>query len=587
MPGLFGVRAADPRLEPEEVRRLGRRMATAMRTTPWLNVEVWSDDSFFGGRVHLGVANPSPQPLRNGVLRLWCDGRLFPPEGPPRTGDDGDAQLLAALFADAPSLATIDGAFALARWDPEERELTLANDRLGFRPLYWTSTDRWFAYASEVKALLAILDRLPEVDELAFRQFLAFGHMVGERTWWEGIRLLPPANRWRIGPDGEKRKNYWSFRDLARRRVEPDEAIEVLASRWEAGVGRRLRPEPVPLLLSGGLDSRLLLAELRRQGAAVHPITFGSDGCPDVRLARRSAAIAGVPHRTVSLDRWSWWRGREEALWQVDGLVSCLHLHVATVRNELRAVGALTYKHASGDTLFGGSKLRGEWRSRRPDLRERLRAMYHQNPLVGEAEAVDASAEDCAGSTEGPSLDCFTMRQRQRRMTLTGLLCLSAYCEVENPGVDLPVLELLLGGLDDTERFDNEFHRRFLLARHPRYFRNLPWQKHGRGLNESLPVRAIRGLRGRAMRRLGLRANRYAGPFFDYSRAVKESRMADRLAHQAPYADELTDGRAGRALRGGDLPYRTVLAILTVELYLRQANGDPGLAPGSLFPVRS
>jgi glutamine amidotransferase-like protein len=59
--------------------------------------------------------------------------------------------------------------FALARYEPDTRQLTLCNDRLGFRPLYTLDTPDWFAYASEVKALLAIVEKLPPLDDTALR----------------------------------------------------------------------------------------------------------------------------------------------------------------------------------------------------------------------------------------------------------------------------------------------------------------------------------------------------------------------------------------------------------------------------------
>jgi hypothetical protein len=55
-------------------------------------------------------------------------------------------------------------------------------------------TEKWFAFAGEVKALLAICERTPQLDDVSLRQFFGFDHMLGERTWWQGIELLPPAS---------------------------------------------------------------------------------------------------------------------------------------------------------------------------------------------------------------------------------------------------------------------------------------------------------------------------------------------------------------------------------------------------------
>jgi copper(I)-binding protein len=63
MPGLFGIFAKTPKLRQRELHQLGNRMTFAMRHTPWLRCEAWSDDSLCAGRVHLGVLDPKAQPI--------------------------------------------------------------------------------------------------------------------------------------------------------------------------------------------------------------------------------------------------------------------------------------------------------------------------------------------------------------------------------------------------------------------------------------------------------------------------------------------------------------------------------------------
>src|SRR5688572_8904565 len=86
MPGLFGILSKKSCFSRDELKSMGLRMARSMRTVPWLKAEIWADDSFCGGRVHLGVLNSFPQPLiesiaKQEVIRVWFDGQIYPEYG--------------------------------------------------------------------------------------------------------------------------------------------------------------------------------------------------------------------------------------------------------------------------------------------------------------------------------------------------------------------------------------------------------------------------------------------------------------------------------------------------------------------------
>ncbi len=587
MPGLFGILAKTPRLDDGRLRERARRMSAALRTVPWLEVEHWDGPRFSGGRVHLGLANPEPQPIAGpGGLQVWFDGELYPPGA--ERGITPDAERARELLSDpARGLAEADGVFALACYDPAAGELALATDRLGFRPLYWAETEDWFAYASEVKALLAAFDTLPPVDRTALLQFFGFDYMLGERTWWRGIRLLPPATVRRVAPGaGRSECRYWTFDAIRREPRDEVEVIGELARLWSAAVRQRSRPGLTPLLLSGGLDSRLILAELVRQGRPVRAITFGEPGCPDLAIARAAARRAGAEHRAVPMDRESWWRGRDEAIWQTDGLVSARHLHVAVALPALREGNRWTLKNASGDVVFGGSGLRlfgaaatepaehRDWAAAREEF---LRRRYLPNPFFTQAETASVSREDCEPYLAGPSVDCFVLRQGQRRWTLYGPLAMGSHCEVWNPAASLGILRLVLGHLTEAQRAGSRFYARFLCATYPELFGDIPWQATGRGLRERFAVRLRRGLAARVRRWTG----RAAPPrgFANYERLVAGSGVAARLAEARLVLDEVMDGAVGRALRAEGLDARVLLAAYTAETYLRQAMGLRGLAP--------
>ncbi len=582
MPGLFGILPKRP-IGDDRLRAIGLRMADALRTVPWLRSEIWTHAGYCGGRVHLGVLNPGAQPLRSHEgLRVWFDGEVYPASGDPGRTPSAD-EAAAWLSGEGEELARVDGVFAAARFDPATRELRLANDRLGFRPLYWTETAEWFAYASEVKALLAILDGVPAPDRVALGQFFGLDYLCGERTLWEGIRLLPPASLWRISAERRSTHQYWGFGAI---RLDPrpePEVREELARLWRLAIAQRRKPGTTRLLLSGGLDSRMVLAELLRQGADVEAVTFGAPGSADMRIAAQAARAAGVPHLRAELDALNWWHGREEAIWQVDGMVNAIHLHVASIRDHLRGGNRHTFKHLSANALLGGSAIRqqsmGDWPR---GLEWEVARRYKENPLFEREDLLAPTVADCEVARCGPNVNVLPLTQGQRRWILNGALALQAHCEVVNPAVGIGILQLVLGGMTETQLMGGRFYERFLLQEYPQYFRSIPWQKTGRGLDESLHVRAVRSGRER-LRRVLRRAPR-SRRFFDYDAVVWGSAPIRRLLDGPLLLDEWLDGAAGRFLRGGPTPAgrtepwraRPAMAVLTLETYLRQVEGLPG-----------
>jgi asparagine synthase (glutamine-hydrolysing) len=586
MPGLFGVLALSSRTPDERVAAMARRMAESMETTSWLRTELWEGAGFAGGRVHLAVANPESQPQSSaGGLKTWFDGRIYPRDG--LGGVTPPADTVVAMVRDPRhGLAGADGVFHLACFDPDSRSLTLATDRLGFRPLYWTATPDWFAYAGEAGALLAIRDAQPRLDERALRQFFAFDYLLGERTWWEGIELLPPASVWQVSGSGVDRCRYWRFAEI-RRDPRPDaEVAEELDRLWSRAIRQRTEPGTTPVLLSGGLDSRLVLSELVRQRADVSAVTFGERGCPDVSIAQRCAAEAHVPHRIVAMNDGNWWDGRDAAIRRTDGLVNAIHLHVAVALDALATGNRHSLKNSTGDVLFGGSGFSlfptqafapagaRDWTRAREEF---LTRKYAPNPFFSADETTEASRSDCDPYLEGPSTDSFVIHQGQRRWTLTGALSMSGHCEVVNPGASLAILTLMLGSLSDSARAHSRLYRRFLCTHHPELFRSIPWQKTGRRLAESSAVRMYYRIDSAIRQRLG--RYRRPRPFFDYGRAVAACRLRAKLADGDLLVDDVLHGAARRSLRADrSLSTKTLLAVVTLETYLRQTSGRSALS---------
>jgi asparagine synthase (glutamine-hydrolysing) len=147
------------------------------------------------------------------------------------------------------------GMFAFALWDG--KELFLARDRMGEKPLYYTLPRGpvRFAFASEIKSLLTLVDAAPELDH----EYGAFETSVGDRTLFQGIQTLPPGCFLRFDGRNVRVRRYWEIPSFDGPYQKEEYYVEKLRWLLEDAVRLRLRSDvPVGVYLSGGLDSSLI-----------------------------------------------------------------------------------------------------------------------------------------------------------------------------------------------------------------------------------------------------------------------------------------------------------------------------------------
>jgi asparagine synthase (glutamine-hydrolysing) len=203
------------------------------------------------------------------------------------------------------------GQFAVSLWDRPNRTLILGRDRVGICPLYYTERDGWLLWASEIKALLAsgLVPAAPDskgVDHL-FNFFCA----GTTRTFFEGVKSIPPGHYLRVRDGRVERRRYWDldFPDEGDelRATDPTPLVEELEDRLRRAVERRLRGDvPVVSYISGGLDSTVVLGlSSRHMGRAVPSFTIGLNRAgPDERAASAEAAeVLGSPLTVVTMDK--------------------------------------------------------------------------------------------------------------------------------------------------------------------------------------------------------------------------------------------------------------------------------------------
>jgi len=182
------------------------------------------------------------------------------------------------------------GMFAFALWERDSGRVVLARDRLGIKPLYLAETTGGLRFASTLPALLAADGVDTTIDRQALHHYMSFHAVVpAPLTILKGVRKLPPATILTIEPDGRRREEiYWKLAVGVRREDRAMSTADwreaVLSTLTTAVERRRVADVPVGVLLSGGLDSSLVVALLAETGAAIDLKTFsiGFDSVGDV-----------------------------------------------------------------------------------------------------------------------------------------------------------------------------------------------------------------------------------------------------------------------------------------------------------------
>jgi asparagine synthase (glutamine-hydrolysing) len=210
------------------------------------------------------------------------------------------------------TLAQCEGMFALAVWDRQQRTLTLARDRLGIKPLYWSRQGRLFLFASELKALHQHPDWQPVIDRDAVAAFMRFGYVPAPFSIYRDVYKLEPGTILTVAAAGEPRiERYWDLRRIAATRVlntgSEAEMLDTLDGVLRRAVGNEMVSDvPLGAFLSGGVDSSLVAALMQAQSTQpirTFTIGFEQDGYDEAQHAKRVAVHLGTTHTELYVEQ--------------------------------------------------------------------------------------------------------------------------------------------------------------------------------------------------------------------------------------------------------------------------------------------
>ena len=256
----------------------------------------------------------------------------------------------------------LNGMFGLAIWDVRKERLVVARDAMGIKLIYYRLARGQLTFGSEIRAVLAAEDSEPDVDPVALKLFLQVRYTPSPLTILQGIRKLAPGTML-VAEKGQYREERWynfTPTPFSRPKKEKEAAHELLEL-YKGAVGRHLLSDvPVGILLSGGLDSGLLLALMNEHGSSwpAYTIGYGKSFADDELFdAAETASLLGARHVTVMLDRGEFERS-------LPGIVECLEEPVAAssivpmyfVSQRARQDVKVALIGQGPDELFGGYK---------------------------------------------------------------------------------------------------------------------------------------------------------------------------------------------------------------------------------------
>lgn len=220
-----------------------------------------------------------------------------------------DAETLLAIFIRWGDDAWLraEGMYAAAIWDRATRTLRLVRDPLGIKPLFVTEQNGGIGFASEIPALRDIAGYQFDVDEAGMHDFFCFGHVLGPRSIFRQVRVLPPGHVLTIGAIGEPAlRQYWK----PRVRVQPGRSeadwIEETREQVLGTVERHMLSDvPIGAFLSGGIDSGATAAAMTRAGGSgvmAFTASFPGSKIDEAAAAREVAGHLGCKHIVLPIE---------------------------------------------------------------------------------------------------------------------------------------------------------------------------------------------------------------------------------------------------------------------------------------------
>ena len=293
------------------------------------------------------------------TTKLVAQGHTF------RTRSDTEAILHCYEQYGSQCVQQLRGMFAFAIWDRRQQLLFLVRDRLGIKPVYFYKGESFFAFASEIKALLELPSVPRELDMEAFQWYFSLRYVPGPRTMFKNIFKLQPGHMMVLHEGRLHLKKYWDLPQQSSPRRHFSDYLEEFEQLLEESVRLRLMAEvPLGIFLSGGLDSSSILAVMSKVtgGERIKTFSVGYEaGSPEEEqsnefyYAGMAAKAFGAEHHEFRVRAKDFGDFLPELVWHLDEPLadpSCIPLYFISklARNHITVV----LSGEGADEILGG-----------------------------------------------------------------------------------------------------------------------------------------------------------------------------------------------------------------------------------------
>ncbi len=361
MPGIVGIVDTQSKIDIHSLLKL---MCNQVRHQDWYLENQYISPPLAIARVHLGILNSEPQPIFNEdkSLCIMMEGEIYDYQDLKKDliskgyefSINNDPELVLRLYQHYGEdfVHKLNGEFILAIWDSKWQKLLIANDRYGARPFYYVEHNGRLLFASEVKAILEDRTFNKVVNNLAISDFISLGYILGDKTYFEGINLLPPASILVYDRDGLSIKAYWDINYAEDYESYSEESyVEELSNLlWQALERCMQGNHEIGTTLSGGLDTRTIVAYIDKKHYPLHTFTYGPAGCSDAKLAEMVADCLGTTHHFFDLKPSYLIDHIRRAVWLTDGMLNYIHSRGVAVSKDIA-------QHNVDICLFGRQSL--------------------------------------------------------------------------------------------------------------------------------------------------------------------------------------------------------------------------------------
>jgi len=257
-------------------------------------------------------------------------------------------------------LDRLNGMFAICIVDLTRREIFLARDRMGIKPLYWYEDNQSFLFSSEVKSFLFHPSFRRELDTDRLDEYLVFRYCARDGFLLKGVRQLEPGCWMRLSSTGWEKKRYWAIPDIS---CDSDLSFETAVLEFENHLQRSVKSQllsdvKVGCQLSGGLDSSTVNLFATKYGGAnmdAFSIVFDDPDVSEERWIDEAASLSNVTNHKYSLTADYFLKNLKKATWHLDQPLNHPNsLGIFFLAQNARSLATVLLSGEGADELLGG-----------------------------------------------------------------------------------------------------------------------------------------------------------------------------------------------------------------------------------------